>query len=330
MPSIAPLLAGLLLIACSPLNDLELASGWHAQLIAAGGDSRPDMQVLAGDMLLQSLEAKANLLAPSLARIDLATGRRTILLYGLNRADGLKLAPDGSLWIGEESPDGLVWRIGHPAAFPAEQRVDRERLAASHGDIRPVLAAGRFAHEGLAFSRNGVYLYLADEWNEGCIYRLRLVDKHLEVLDQRQGWLPIVHPLDARLEAERLHGRIFDRIEDMETLPDGRILLAETTAGRIWALDDRAPTPGLAVFLQHEDIKHPDNLAWDERRGWLWITDDSRPSRLWAWDGKRLHKIAEHANVEITGAEPAADGGVYINLQQGPWGGGATLRLERK
>lgn len=320
-------LIGILLAACSPMDGLELASDWRAEPISYAGFARPDMQVLVDHVLLQSCETTAVMHAPSLVRIDLKTGRRVVLLRGLARADALKLAPDGSLWIGEETSDGRVWRIDRPLHLPPDQRIVRRRWA-SHPAIRPVPAAGRFAHEGMAFSSDGRYLYLADEWRQGCIYRLKRRNRQLQVLHATKGWLDIPKPAQARRWAQRLHGRIFDRIEDMETLPDGRVVMAETGTGRLWVLDDRGGKPKLEPFLKPAGIRHPDNLAWDTRRGWLWITDDASPSSLWAWDGARLQRIAMHEKAEITGVIVGDDGIVYVNLQHTPWAGGATLRLE--
>jgi len=320
----------LLLAACEAENGgIGLAPGWRAEMVAKCGDDRPDMQVLSanGHFLYQSCEGKANLLTPSLARINLATGRRDILLYGLHRADGLVMAPDDSLWIGEEAADGHVWRLEGPASLAPGQRADRKRLTGSSEHIQALGIAGRFAHEGMVFSVDGRFAYLADEWKEGCVYRLRLRNKRLQVLHPAKGWLDIVRPNDARIQAERLHGRIFNRIEDMERLPDGRILMAETDAGRILVLDDRHAVPRIATFLQDRRIAHPDNLEWDARRGWLWITDDSRPSQVWAWDTKALHRIAWHKSSELTGLESDPDGRIYLNLQHRWFRPALTLRL---
>ena len=66
---------------------------------------------------------------------------------------------------------------------------------------------------------------------------------------------------------------------------------------------------------------------WDTVRNWLWISDDDKPSHLWAWDGKALSEIARHGMAEITGVESAADGAIYINLQRRIGGPDLTLRL---
>jgi len=325
-----------LLVACQEGTGTWLAENWREEVLAECADELPDMQLLSRDerYLYQTCENRVNQLSPSLARIDVKSGKREILLYGLDRADGIKQTPDGTLWIGEETGDGLVWQIRQPDLLPAGQRVDRLRLASSDKRIRPILAAGRMAHEGLAFSHDYRFLYLVDEWPEGYLFRLHLSDERLQVFNAGKGWLDIVDPARSRIEAERLHGKWFERPEDMERLPDGQILFAETgnggNTGRIWALKDQGERPALTVFLEDARIHHPDNLEWDARRGWLWISDDDDPSHLWAWDGEKLTEIARHDSAEITGVESSSHGDVYVNLQHRSGGPDLTLRLQEK
>ncbi|HKI62189.1 MAG TPA: hypothetical protein VKA31_07835 [Mariprofundaceae bacterium] len=308
--------------------DIDLAPGWKAQSMAVWRQAHPDMMALSqdGTWLYITGETQASMLAPSLMAIHLPSGRHQVLLSGLNRADGLKLAPDGSLWIGEEFDAGQVWRIAEPDTFPAEQVIDRTSLSSTNLALTPMPWAGRFSHEGIAFSKDQRYAYLADEHPEGSLYRLNLKTKELQVLHPEGGWLPIRDPDDARGEAKALHASRFNRLEDMETLPDGKILLAETGTGKILMLDDTAQKPAVAVWLQRSEIRHPDNLAWDAKRGWLWITDDDIPSRLWAWTGNRLMQIASHKKAEITGVLVHEDK-VYLNLQLKQNGTELTLNI---
>ncbi len=148
----------------------------------------------------------------------------------------------------------------------------------------------------------------------------------MSVLNDEGQWHVISGPMQAREAARRLHAMHFNRIEDMETLPDGRILMAETGTGRILLLDDRSAHPAISTYLHDTNIAHPDNLAWDARRKWLWITDDSSPSALWAWDGRQMMRIASHAHAEITGVLALGDN-IYLNLQNRKNGPELTLRL---
>jgi len=320
-----------MLAACNmDSTGLELASGWHARSMVAWKNVRPDMLALSPDekWLYVSCETRASVLAPSLAAINLETGRPRILISGLMRADGLKFAPDGSLWIGEEFSEGLIWRIADVGHLPAMQRVDRVRMVSSHRAIVPFRAAGRFAHEGIAFSRDQRFAYLADEAEKGSLYRLNLSTRRLEVLLADKGWIAISPALDARDQAGHLQARTFNRIEDMETLPDGRILMAETGTGSLLVLKDTGKYPEIEVYLHDSRIAHPDNLAWDAARKWLWITDDSMPSSLWAWDGQKLIHVATHRHAEITGVL-AVSGVIYFNLQGRSNGSELTLRLSK-
>ncbi|MDX8404124.1 MAG: hypothetical protein R8K54_06930 [Mariprofundaceae bacterium] len=335
------LIAILMLTAsCSQESGLTLSAEWQSEIISQWQDELPDMLVLSRDEknLFASCEMPSSMLSPSLVRLNLETGKKEVLLYGLNRADGLKMDAHGDLWLGEESEDGLVLHVSSPSTIPSEQRLDRIRLVSSYPDITPILSAGRFSHEGMVFSKDGKYLYLADEWEEGCLYRFTLKTKLLQVYHSSKGWLHINTPIDARFKAEVLHGKYFSRLEDMELLPDGRILMAETGSkerqGRVWVLDDQGSAkkamPKLSIYLDHSDISHPDNLEWDYRRSWLWITDDSSPSRLWAWDGKNMMLIASHRFAEITGVESGSDGSIYFNLQHNSFGSDLTLKIKNR
>jgi len=307
---------------------LEMDAGWKQRSVAVWRNSRPDMMALSpsGKWLYISCETNASMSEPSLVAINMESGRQHFLVNGLMRADALKFAPDDSLWVGEEFPEGLIWRIADVDKLPAEQTVDRLSLSTSNDAIAPFRAAGRFSHEGLSFSKDGRFAYLADEDKAGSIYRLNLADRGLSVLDEGMQWSAVQEPNEARNEASHLHAATFNRLEDMETLPDGRILLAETGTGRILALTDKGDEAGIETFLQDERILHPDNLAWDGKRRLLWITDDDKPSSLWAWDGSRARRIALHRQAEITGVLPVGDD-IYINLQGNKSGPEMTVRL---
>jgi len=324
---LAALFRGIERLKIDPIG-LDLTSGWHVRSLVVWRQAHPDMLALSPSRkwLYVSCETDGGIDSPSLAAINLQTGHHQILISGLMRADGLKFAPDSSLWIGEEFPQGLIWRIANVDQLPVEQKVDRSRMVSSHDAIAPFRAAGRFAHEGITFSRDRRFAYLADEATDGALYRLRLYHHQMSVLNDEGQWHVISGPMQAREAARRLHAMHFNRIEDMETLPDGRILMAETGTGRILLLDDRSAHPAISTYLHDTNIAHPDNLAWDARRKWLWITDDSSPSALWAWDGRQMMRIASHAHAEITGVLALGDN-IYLNLQNRKNGPELTLRL---
>jgi len=309
---------------------LELTSGWKGRSMVVWKNAHPDMLALSpsGKWLYVSCETKASLQAPSLAAIRFKTSHPQILISGLMRADGLKFAPDGSLWIGEEFPQGLIWRVVDVDKLPENQEIDRTRMISSHRAIAPFHAAGQFAHEGIAFSRDKRFAYLADEAVKGSLYRLNLKTHRMEVLAAKNEWHAMSSSLDPQHQAKHLQARTFNRIEDMETLPDGRILMAETGTGSILILKDTGKHPEIEVYLHDSRIAHPDNLAWDTARKWLWITDDSTPSSLWAWNGQTLMRIASHAHAEITGVL-AVNSTIYFNLQGRSNGPELTLQMNK-
>lgn len=334
-PSVFPLLlVSLLLLALAGCHmnptGLELGPGWQERSVAVWRNARPDMMALSpsGKWLYISCETNAGN-APSLVAINMRTGRQYYLISGLVRPDGLKFAPDDSLWIGEEFADGLIWRVSDADKLPTEQTVDRTSLTASYDAIEPFRAAGKFAHEGITFSRDKRFAYLADENKNGAIYRLDLSTRNLSVLDDDMHWRAIDDASDARAEARHLHALGFKRPEDMETMPDGSIVLAETGTGRILKLVDNGTKVSIKTLLHDARIAHPDNLAWDQKRHLLWITDDDKPSSLWAWDGKQAKRIASHKGAEITGVLPVGDD-IYINLQGNQSGPDMTIRLFEK
>lgn len=311
------------------LIGLKLAPGWNSRsLIVFRRAERPDMMALSrdGHSLFVSCETDESGINPSLIRMNLQNNHRAILIKGLMRASGLKLAPDGSLWLGESFPAGRIWRIAEPSHLIPEQEINRESLETGDPAIATLPAAGRFAHEAIAFSHDGTYAYMADAWNEGCLYRLDLSDMKLRVLDESGHWVPITDPMEARQQAKLLHGQRFNHISDMETLPDGRILMSETGTGTILALDDRGEQARVAEYLHDNRLQHPDNLVWDKTRQWLWITSHDKPSVLWAWDGNQLMRIASHDKAEITGVLPVGNE-IYINLRDRSDGPELTMRL---
>ncbi|MDX8409971.1 MAG: hypothetical protein R8J84_08055, partial [Mariprofundales bacterium] len=158
----------------------------------------------------------------------------------------------------------------------------------------------------------------------------RLQPPHLlQVMGKGGKWLAVVDPSQARAIAEKLEAPTFNRMEDIELLPNGHLLIAETGTSRILELIDHGQHAEVRTYLEDPRIHRPDNLAWDASRNWLWITDDDKPSLLWAWDGNRLIQIARHQHASITGVLPL-DGDILINLQGRKDGPELTLRLHEE
>ncbi len=334
----AALAATMLLASCiiDPIG-IKLRQGWKATSLAVWNHMRPDMMVASKDrrFLYISCENSASLETPSLLLYNLKNGHRSVLISGLERADGLKQAPDGSLWLGEEFDRGLIWRIAQPDQLPEGQMVERHLMRSSHPAITPLRRAGQFAHEGIAFSADGQYAYLPDEQSRGALFRYRFRPPHLlQVMGADGKWLAVADPSQARAIANQLHASTFNHMEDIERLANGHLLIAESHASRILELIDHGQRAEMRTYLEDPRIHRPDNLAWDASRNWLWITDDDHPSILWAWDGNQLMQIASHKDASITGVLPL-DGDILINLQGGSLQGSKsgselTLRLHEE
>jgi len=238
------------------------------------------------------------------------------LVEGMTNANGIAFAPDGSLWIGEGETKGLIWRMAEPDRFPDNQQVDPVSLSSSNVALAPFYPAGRFNHRGIAFSEDGRFAYLADASAAGSLYRLKLNTHTLTVYHREKGWLK-VNQDDATAMARKLGAARFDAIQDIERLPDGTLLLAESGSGRILQLHDDGSLPRVKPWLDNKLLSHPGDMAWDNTRQWLWIADHAAAhSVIWAWDGHKLHAIIRHPNSRFGGVL-AVDGHIYVSLQRG-------------
>jgi len=305
---------------------LKLAPGWQLQSLIVWRGAHPEDMAISrqGRWLYISCRTPAHHNAPSLAAYDLQREHKLVLITGLQHASGMALAPDGSLWLGEDYDRGMIWRIAEPDRLPPELFLDRERPEDAPPAISRLAVAGVFAHAAIAFAGN--HVYLADATDGGALYRMHLDTHRLEVLHAQRGWLTIEIPEQARSNAQALGARAFQRITDIEPLPDGRMLLAEQDGGRIWLLDDRAGHPRLQPYLSDTRIRRPLHLAWDASRRWLWLSDGEMPSSLWLWDGHGLTRIAHHDKATISGVLVHGDD-VLIHLQNRERGPELTLRL---
>jgi len=318
-----------LLLSCSfDAIRIELASGWSAKSLAAFRHTNPQMLHPSNDgkWLYISLENSAGLSSPSLAVINMQSGRHQIMLSGLHRAHTLHTAPDTSLWIGEQFSEGLIWRITEPDKLPDDQRIDRNALSISHPSITPLPAAGRFNHSGFDFSTDGHVAYMASADPNGRLYRYALRSRTLQVLHGMQGWLTIVDPESAEAEAHHLGALRFSPLSGITVLPNGLILIAEPAKGRILQLDDSGEAPILSSYIEDAQIKQPEDLAWDATRQWLWISDGSKPSHLWAYHGNILTRIASHNEARITGIAVRGEA-LFLNLRDNASGPEITLQL---
>ncbi len=296
---------------------LVIAPGWIYHSLGAWKQLMPNQIVLSPDSRWLYFGSEISEYSPlsGVAALNIESGRTHVLVQGLRNVSGLRIAPDGSLWIAEGSDQGGIWRMVQPDHFPDNQRVNPVTRESTNPGIAPFRFAGRFSHRAIAFSADHHFAYLADATAGGNLYRLNIRARQLSVLHSEKGWLNVV-PEDAVKMGHKFGAASFASIADIERMRDGSFLLAESGSGKILRFDDRNDQPQLETWLQREELRNPTDLAWDEARQWLWITDKASPSILWAWDGRSLHEIVRHPVSRISGVLVAGDR-VYVNLQRG-------------
>lgn len=309
-------------------SGMKLAEGWSFHSLSAWKHITPNKIAVspAGDWLYTSGERSDKSAQAGLIAIRLSSSRTQILVQGMRNANGVIFAPDGSLWIAEDDPKGVIWRMAQPDQFPVEQTVDPVASSSSHDSLAPFQFAGVFNHRAMTFSADGHYAYLADASATGALYRLDLNSRKLSVLHSQKGWLP-VDPVDAVAMARQLGATEFAAIHDIERLPDGSLLLAESESGRILQLHD-GDKPSIDSWLNNQ-LTHPEDLSWDDSRHWLWIVDNGTPASVQAWDGRELHAIITHPDSRFGGVL-AIDGKVYVNLKNGKYNPSMTILLAEK
>jgi len=309
---------------------LVTAPGWTYHSLGAWKNLTPNQMALSPDgrwLYFGSEIGKYSPLA-GVAALNTKNGHTHVLVQGLRNVNGVRFAPDGSLWVAEGEDQGNIWRMAEPAHFPDEQRVNVLTHESTHPGFAPFRFAGRFNHKAIAFSADHRFAYLADATTGGSLYRLDMRARKLTVFHRHKGWLSVT-PEDAVSNARKFGADGFASIADIERMQDGAFLLAESGSGRILKLDDRGAKPIIKPWLQRESLQHPVDLAWDESRQWWWIVDQGSPSVLWAWDARNLHEVLHHPVSRISGVLVEA-GKIYVNLQRGPNNPAITFILKEK
>jgi len=106
-------------------------------------------------------------LNPSVQRIDLVTGKVETVLRGMDRCDGIRATPWGTLLVTEETRDGSAYEILDPLRVTEQSVLDRTQGKVTdrrHIAKRPALP--RMAWEGIAVLENGVVI-AGDELRPG-------------------------------------------------------------------------------------------------------------------------------------------------------------------
>lgn len=96
---------------------------------------------------------------PSIQRIDLRTGAVETVLRGMNRCDGIRLTPWGTILATEEADDGQAWELLNPLATTNETVLDRSTGAVTAPDeVVKRDALPTMAWEGLTVLESGVVI----------------------------------------------------------------------------------------------------------------------------------------------------------------------------
>jgi len=295
---------------------LRVSPDWSYHSLAAWKHADPRGLAMSDDerWLYVSADGQATALGVSLWGVNMKTGHKHILVYGINKASALALAPDATLWLSEAFDDGLIWRITDPQILPEEQQVQRLAEHSDNPAISTLRSAGVFTHKAMAFSADGDYAYLADAVEGGALYRFHMRKQQLQVWHDEKHWLTIEHPDEARTEAKQKEARGFAMIQGITAMDDGRVLLAESATGHILVLTDNE-TPHIEAWLENTGIQHPNSIAWDSKRQWLWIADQGKTSWLWAWNGRDLQGIAHHNKGVLAGVH-VHKGRVFVNVRR--------------
>jgi secreted PhoX family phosphatase len=179
------------------------------------------------------------------------------------------------------------------------------------GGVDKLWAMGRQAHENVAIKSDQTVSYWgADNATNGFLYKFvpstpgNFSSGTLYVLQTTAAlgtatWKPIANTTkDERNNTISLSnaagGYNFQRIEDVEIGPDGKVYFASTTNGRIFRFTDAGSTvANLEVFVENTTydvdgagpfapvkFEWPDNLAFDGD-GNLWVLQDGGDNRIW-------------------------------------------------
>jgi secreted PhoX family phosphatase len=186
---------------------------------------------------------------------------------------------------------GWVYEID-PFATSADRRKAR----------RPAL--GRFSHESVAIAADA--LYLTEDAYGGHFFKY--VPTHGQSLSDgklfayqaaQKAWLPVKDIYNARPEATEAGATPYNRLEDLQIGPDGKIYLAETgdyhkgdKYGRILRFDPA--TKAMETWLEGDGITmaQPDNLIID-KEGRLLICEDQYDQNLADFGANQLLRVSK-------------------------------------
>jgi DNA-binding beta-propeller fold protein YncE len=193
----------------------------------------------------------------------------------VRKVDGLGRHPSGALLATEEYRGGGLLRIdpvSGASTYLLRDLADPDNIVVLDGDVyvteedaqgrivridslnrRSVFADGLDGPEGLDVGPDGK-LYVAEHAPSGRVYRYSLQGERETVGSAKNG-------------------------EGLRVLPDGTVLVAETSEGRVVAFDESGNKSTFA-----DGFHSPDGVAYDPGAERVLVTEDEAPGRLLSVD----------------------------------------------
>ncbi|MCD6067751.1 MAG: hypothetical protein K0S33_2577 [Bacteroidetes bacterium] len=233
----------------------------------------------------------------------------------------------------------------------------------SDGNKDKVWGMGHMKHENVCFREDSLTVYEGeDNSSTGFVFKYILNTKanlssgtlYVLVRNGTTGsWVQIPNTTnsernDVIANAITAGGTYFDRVEDVEVGPDGKVYFASTSQGKIFRFDDDGTTiSNFQTFVsnssytinygsgtQNVAFDSPDNIAFDSQ-GNMWVTQDGGGNYLWM---VKPGHTAANPQIEIfavipSGAEPTGiyftpDGEFLVLDIQHPSGSNASPQVD--
>lgn len=170
------------------LDLIKLADGLNAEILTRQAGHHTDMMVLwpndtnpsfiitcveGGREVIGKNEAGYDLYNPAVQRINVKSGKVSTILRGMDRCDGIRRTPWGTVVVTEETDDGGTYEILDPTKIHGLTVAERNTNQFVSSKNKPVTgqvayrgALGNLAYEGLDVGQEGV-MYYGDEERPG-------------------------------------------------------------------------------------------------------------------------------------------------------------------
>jgi hypothetical protein len=249
--------------------------------------------------LISCVEAKRETLAdgrlnPSVQRIHLGTGKVETVLRGMDRCDGIRATPWGTILVNEETGDGGVYEILDPLAVREQSILDRATGVVSdpqHVVKRTALPV--MAWEGMAVLESGVVI-AGDELAPGVDTPGGAIYKFIPA-SPRTGNTPIRKLRDSPLAAGRVYALQVSCLETNSQSGQGC-----ETGNAAWVEVNAATARAEAAAKQATDYYRPEDLERDPA-----FRDPRHPQAVrfcWANTG---NEAAGHYGEVLCAVDPA-------------------------